>query len=98
MDARPKIVPEYDAPFSVAVNDLTGFEYIGIQKHFGNPFEKLSAAERVIGVVWALKNRDGQAPWSSVTGMSMTELAGYFPPEPDGDDPKAQSGTTTPES
>ncbi|WIM99392.1 hypothetical protein ACTOB_003043 [Actinoplanes oblitus] len=67
------------------MNDLNGFEYMGIQKKFGQPFEKLSGAERAMGVYWALVNRKESTPWSVVEKIPMYELVGYFQPEDEAD-------------
>lgn len=77
------IEPTLDLPLSAAVEELTGFEVIAIQKHFGTDMAELGAARLVIGVVWVYENRDGRKrDWASVKAMTLRELNGYFQPEP----------------
>ncbi len=46
-----------DLPISEAAKDLTGFEVIGIEEHYGRPFENIGATRLLLGCVWAFSNR-----------------------------------------
>ena len=89
--------PTIDLPLSEAVQGLTGFEALGIQKHYGTTFDQLGGIALTIGVVWAYENRgDKKRSWASVEAMTFRELtAGYFAPEPDDvneDEPDSDAG------
>lgn len=76
------VTPTLDIPLSEAVEGLTGFEVIAVEKHFGRTLADLGAVLLVIGVVWAYENRENKTDWSIVKARSLRELNGYFAPEP----------------
>jgi hypothetical protein len=82
------IKPTIDLPFEEAMQELTGFEILGVQKHFGMDMEKLGGVKTLMGTVWAYENRDGQkTSWINVENLTLRELNGYFAqaePEPEG--------------
>jgi hypothetical protein len=72
-----------DLPLSVAVEELTGFEVIAIQKHFGTDFAELGGVRSLLGAVWAYGNRDGQEmSWNAVKSLTLKQMNGMFAPEP----------------
>lgn len=87
-DQRPKIEPTVDVPMSVATEEITGFEAIGIEKRFGRKLEELGGTSLMIGLVWVYENRTAKKSWTAVEGMTLRELQGYFQPEPDDTDPE----------
>jgi hypothetical protein len=90
MDEREPIKPTCPWPLSVAVEELTGWEVIEIEKHFGLPMEKLGGTRILVGVVHAFENRDGnKASWTDIEKMSIRELNGYFQPEEKAADPES---------
>ena len=83
--------PTVDMPFKEALDELTGFEIIGIQNHYGLDLERLGGIRSVVGAVWAYANRTTRTSWSTVESMTLNQLYGYFarPDEdPDGDQGK----------
>ncbi len=93
-------------PLRTAVDELTGWEVIAIQKEFKRDISQVVGVELVMATVWALENRrteGSQAPvtWADIKSLTMRELNGYFPDEPA--EPEAelgkdsQPGTTPPE-
>jgi len=83
-----EVKPTADVPLEEAVQELTGFEVLGIQKRFGTDFEKLGGLQALIGTVWALENRQVKTDWSTVERMTIKQLNGYFPerePDPEGE-------------
>lgn len=94
------MVPTCQWPLSVAVEELTGFEVIGIEKRFGSKMEDLGATELLMGTVWAFENRNGsKVDWNAVQAKTMREMNGYFqeePKEPDDEVGKGSDGATTP--
>jgi len=85
------IKPTCPWPMSVAVEELTGFEVLGIETHYRTTLDKLGAIGTLIGAVWAYESRttsDGKpASWRAIEGMTIRALTGYFEPEPDDIDP-----------
>jgi hypothetical protein len=80
-DATP---PTLDVPLTDAVQELTGFEALGIERRFAKKLEELGGISLTIGVVWAYENRgDNKRSWAGVEQMTFRELTGYFAPEPD---------------
>lgn len=80
----PDYVPVVDIPLSDAVQELNGFEALGIEARFKTKLEEMGGIGLTIGVVWAYENRDGKKrSWSSVQHMTFKELTRYFAPEPD---------------
>lgn len=78
------VKPTLDVPLSVAVEELTGFEVLGVQKRFRKNMDGLGGAEILMGTVWAYENRDGKtASWQTIEAMTMRELTGYFEAEPE---------------
>lgn len=98
MTERAPIEPTVDVPLRDAIQDLTGFEVIGIERHFGRSLEDLSGASTLIGAVWAYENRsrakDDPVSWTAVKGRSVRELSGYFAADDpdDADQGKAAPG------
>lgn len=92
------IKPTLDLPMSVAVEELTGFEIIAIERHFKTKLDELGAIALLVGTVWAYETRaagKASVPWPSVEGMTLRQLTGYFEPEPDDvmpDDPDSDMG------
>jgi hypothetical protein len=93
--------PGTEWPLSVAVEEVTGFEILGIQKHFGLDFGDLGAARLLMAVVWALENRSrqgtttGPVTWFDVESLSLRQLNGYFSAEPveaEEDNPSTELG------
>jgi hypothetical protein len=90
---RETITPTCDVPLSVAVEELTGFEILGIQKRFGKTMDSMGGAEILMGTVWALENRDAKTKsWTAVESMTMRALSGYFPAEPEDPDTPLDGG------
>lgn len=86
--------PTVDMPFDEAIKELTGFEIIGIQKHYGTEFEKLGGIRSMIGAVWAFENRNERLSWAAVEGRTLREISGYFAersPDPESDQGKASA-------
>lgn len=91
------IKPTLDLPMTIAVEELTGFEVMAIERHFKQKIDDLGAVRLMIGTVWAFESRTlgKPAPWAEVEHMSMRQLSGYFEPEPDDvmpDDPDSDLG------
>lgn len=90
MTAPTVITPTVDIPLSDAVQELTGFEALAVQRRFGQKIEDMGGVSLAIGVVWAYENRgEKKRAWVSIEGMSFRELMGYFSPEPDDVDESA---------
>lgn len=83
---REPIVPTHDVPLNEAADSITGFESLGIERHYGKPMEDLGGISLIMGVVWAYRNRLGQTSWTAVESMTLAQLNGYFPPEPEDPD------------
>jgi hypothetical protein len=82
--------PSTELTLADALDVMTGFEILAIQKQFGAALERISGTEALLGAVWAFENRREKTAWSKVLGMSMKELNGYFSePEPD---PEGEQG------
>ena len=96
VDKREPIEPSVDLPLSAAVEEITGFEAIGIEKRLGAKLEDLGGTSLLIGVVWVYENRgDRKVSWQDVQSRSLRALRGYFQPEPDDvdpDDPDSELG------
>ena len=96
MTTPAPITPTVDVPLSDAVQELTGFEALAIQKRTGHKLEDLGGIDLTIGVVWAYSNRNGQkTSWTAVEQMTFRELTGFFAAEPDDvdqDDPDSDAG------
>lgn len=73
-----EIKPTLDMPLKEAINELTGFEVIGIQKHYGAQFEQLGGIQAICGTVWAFENRTVKTEWSAIERRTIRELNGYF--------------------
>lgn len=87
------VKPTLDLPLSEAMNELTGFEIIAIEKHFGAPMENVAGTSLLIGAVWAFENRGaGTRSWADVKSMSMRQLNGYFEAEPVAPDDESELG------
>lgn len=83
-DAPPATSPVVDIPLSDAVQELTGFEALGVEKRFKTKLEDMGGISLTIGVVWAYENRgDKSRSWASVEQMTFKALSNYFAPEPD---------------
>lgn len=75
--------PVVDLPLSVAVEELTGFEVIAVEKHFAKDFQDLGGFKTLLGTVWVYGNRDGRTmDWKAVKSMTLKQLNGYFVAEP----------------
>lgn len=85
MTRKPEpITPTLDVPLSVAVEELTGYEILGVQKRFGKSMDAMGGAEILLGTVHAYENRGGKtASWQVIEGMTMRQLTGYFQTEPE---------------
>lgn len=77
------IAPTIGVPLSDAVQELTGFEAMMIERRYDKKLEELGGIALTIGVVYIYENRNGKRAWSSVENMTFRELTGYFAPEPD---------------
>lgn len=88
--------PILDVPLSDAVQELTGFETLQVERRYNSKLEDLGGISLTIGVVWAYENRGGnKRTWSSVESMTVRELTGYFASEPDDvneDEPDSDAG------
>lgn len=88
--------PTLDLPLSDAVQELTGFEALTIERRYNAKLEELGGIGLTIGVVWAYENRAGKKrSWASVESMTFKQLTGYFAPEPDDvnqDEPDSATG------
>ncbi len=72
------VKPTIDMPLDEALQELTGFEVIGSQKHYGDQFEKLGGIRTLCAAVWAWENRTAKVSWAAVEGRTLRELSGYF--------------------
>ena len=92
--------PLVPVPLEEALNDLTGFEVIGIQNHYGTELEKLGGARTLLGAVWAYRNRTETTSWHQVESMTMRDLDATFAkrdPDPDSEQGNlSNSGGPTP--
>jgi hypothetical protein len=102
---REPVKPTVALPLREALNDLTGFEVIGIEKHYGRSLEDLGGVRTLCGAVWAYENRDrpksDPVSWTAVEGWSLRELSGYFAaedPDPDSDQGKAPAADSATQS
>jgi hypothetical protein len=95
-DDRPPVEPTLDVTLQVAVEEMTGFEVMGIEKRYGRKMEDLGGTALMVGVVWAYENRDGKkTSWVAVEQRTLRELNGYFQPAPDDvneDEPDSEPG------
>lgn len=95
-EAPPTTPPVVDIPLSDAVQELTGFEALALQKRFNQKLEDMGGIGLTIGVVWAYENRgDKKRSWTSVENMTFRELSSYFAPEPEDvveDEPDSEAG------
>jgi hypothetical protein len=94
-DAREPITPTLDVGLEVAVEEMTGFEALGIEKRFGRKMEDLGGMALLMGAVWVYENRDGKkASWNAIEAMTLRQLRGYFTESDDvvADDPDSESG------
>lgn len=85
-----------DLPLSEAVEELTGFEVLGIQTHYGSTMEQLGAIKLVLGAVWAYANRAEKTSWQKVESMTLKQLNSYFGPEPVVADEESELGKESP--
>lgn len=96
MTDAPPTAPVVDIPLSDAVQEITGFEALQIERRFDKTMEHIGGIGLTIGVVWVYENRNGnKRTWSSVENMPIRELTGYFAPEPDDpneDEPDSDAG------
>ena len=95
-EPEPPAGPRVDVPFKEALNGLTGFEAIGVQKHYGADLEKLGGVRSMCGTVWAYENRREKVSWQVVEAMTLAQLKGYFAeedPDPDSEQGKESSGS-----
>ncbi|HLL68810.1 MAG TPA: hypothetical protein VK453_24315 [Micromonosporaceae bacterium] len=90
---RPDITPTVDFTIQEAMEELTGFETIAIQKRFGNEIEKLGGVITMIALVWAFENRRAKVDWGTVERKTLRELNGYFAKA---DDPDVVEGKDEP--
>jgi hypothetical protein len=79
--SREPIKPTVDFPLSEAADELTGFEIIAIEKHYGR-LDTLVLGQLTVGFVWAFENRATKRTWAEIEAWSMAALNGYFAPEP----------------
>lgn len=89
--------PKCAVPMSVATEELTGFEVLGIEKHFGVSLDRIGTISLMIGVIWALESRAASRPasWAAIKNMTIKDMSEYFPPEPDDampDEPDSELG------
>lgn len=93
---RPAIKPTLDIPLKDALEELTGWEVLAIEKAKRKPIEELGSIGMTIAVVWAYMNRDGQkTSWADVEKMTLRELNGFFAApsvEPEDEQGKDDSG------
>jgi hypothetical protein len=90
----PAAAPKVDVPLSEASQDLTGFEVLGIERHFGVGMEDLSGTKMLLGSVWAYESRTRgkPCPWTVPENMTMRELSSYFAAEPATADEDSEQG------
>jgi hypothetical protein len=80
----PVVEPLTDLPLSAAVEELTGFEVIAIQKHFGCDFNDLGGVRSLLGTAWAYGNRDGKTlSWNGIKALTLKQMNGLFADEPE---------------
>lgn len=78
----PAGTPVVDLPLDEAIQELTGFEVLEIEKHFGRPMEQLGGTSLLIGAVVVFEKRAGRSPsWQVVKGRSMKQLSQFFADE-----------------
>ena len=90
--------PTVDMPLDEALQDLTGFEVLGIESHYGQHLERLSGSQALIGAVWAYENRGAKTAWNVIEKMTVRELGGYFGARDPGPDSDQGKGSSTGES
>ncbi len=84
--------PSVDLPFDEAIQELTGFEVIAAQRHYGTELEHMGGVRSLCAAVWAYRNRVERTDWATVERMSLRDLHGFFAepdPDPDSDQGKA---------
>lgn len=88
--------PQIDIPLSEAVESLTGFEVIAVQKHFNKQLDDMGGVELLMAAVWAWRKRANETTtWNDVKAMTIRDLKSFFPEEPrepDGEMGKESSG------
>ncbi|GAA3193950.1 hypothetical protein ACFO1B_03845 [Dactylosporangium siamense] len=84
-----------DLPLKDAVEELTGFEVIGIEQHYKRDMENLGAIRTLVGVVHAYEHRTNpDITWAEVEQRTMRDLNGYFAaPSVEPDDPAGKDGS-----
>lgn len=90
------IKPTLDMPFDEALKELTGFEVIGIQQHYGAELERLGGIRSMMGAVWAFENRREKTSWRAVEGRTLRQINGYFAqrdPDPESEQGKESAGS-----
>lgn len=79
-------------PLDEAVESLTGFEVLDIEKHYGKSVDDIGAIALMYGVIHAYENRDGRKlSWAGVKAMTLKEARAYFADpvvDPDSDEGK----------
>lgn len=91
MTAKPTV----DMPISEAVNELTGFEVLAVEKEFGTQLEHLGGLRTLLGAVWAFENRTAATSWANVKARTLSELARYFAdksPDPESEQSNFSNG------
>jgi hypothetical protein len=75
--------PTLDLPLQAAIEEMTGFEALGIEKRYGRKLEELGGMALTIGVVWVYENRREKTSWVTVEQRTLRQLNGYFAQPPD---------------
>lgn len=84
-------IERIELPIEQAFRELTGFEVLGIQRHYALDMAHFGSTVTLLGTVWAYKCRAGEKPtWDSVERMTLEELRAFFPQtDPDPESPQA---------
>lgn len=88
-----EVEPVSELTIDEATGTLTGYEEIGIERHFGKPWMTLAEAEPmtlVRALIFTIGTREGaNAPEAKDQAMRMTlaEVMAYFTPDEDDRDP-----------
>jgi len=84
VSATEETKPVVDIPFAEALQELTGWEMLGIGKRYGQEFNDLGPLKVLMGTIWSYENRTAKTEWSHVERMTLSQLEGYFAqPDPD---------------
>ncbi len=78
------IKPSVDFSLQDAVNELTGFETIALEKKYQKRLDAFYLGELTVGLVFTFEKRTNpQITWDEVGKRTQKELSGFFTPESD---------------